>query len=109
MTSILAQAQDLTLSRQVGEVLEKHYPGHAWAVHADTNGGVLLIQNLALHGVWGFQLRLTDVYSDPSLRSVVNAGGELLERYRMRRGKFNEDLWRDAPRDIKGQLVGDNG
>ncbi len=109
MNSILAPAQDLALSKQAGEILERHYPGYLWAVHADTNGGVLLIHNLALHGRWGFQLNLRDVYSDPGLKSVVAAGGELLERYKMKRGKFDADAWRAAPKDIQGQLVGDNG
>lgn len=109
MESFLAGAQDLSLSRRAGEVLEKHYPGYMWAVHADTNGGVLFIHNLALHGKWGFQINLRKAYSDPSLKCVIAAGGELLERYRMKRGKFDSDAWRNAPKDVMGQLVGDNG
>lgn len=105
----IMKSEDVRLSRQIGEVLEKHYPGYMWAVHANTEGGVADIHNLALHGLWGFRLKLSKVMSDPSLKCVVDAGGELLERYNMKRGKFNEDHWRDAPRDVSGQLVGDHG
>ena len=105
--AVHTEAQDMLLSKQIGEALEKHYPGYLWMV--DISGGMVNIHNLALHGQWGFRIKLVDAYHDPGMKKTIAAGGELLERYNMPRGKFNEDKWRGADRDITGQLVGDNG
>ena len=53
--------QDQGLSRRIGEVLEKHYPGHLWAV--DFAGGMVNVHNLSLHGTWGYRVKQTDAFS----------------------------------------------
>ena len=44
---------------------------------------------------------------DNDYKMVVMAGGEILERFRQKRGKFNNTLYNDLNMDAKGQLDGD--
>ncbi len=102
------EAEDLKMSAEVGEKLHKHYPGWAWAVHANTTGGVVDIWNPALDMKYGFRLHISDINSDPLLKCVIKAGGEMLERFKMARGKFSLDEWMAAQRNHRGVLIGDN-
>jgi hypothetical protein len=75
----------MVMARTVAEKLNKHYPGHLWAVVH--RGARLIIKNLYLSGEWGFVIHIPRIYSISSLGSMPSrAGGELLERYRQRRG-----------------------
>jgi hypothetical protein len=38
---------------------------------------------------------------------VVMAGGEILERFRQKRGQFDDTLYHDLSMDSKGKLNGD--
>ena len=44
---------------------------------------------------------------DNDYKAVVNAGGEILERYRQHRGKFNQTKYADLEMDKHGRLNGD--
>ena len=98
-------ASGMLLVKRVAETLHKHYPGHLWAVNIDEEGGVVTVMNLALSGKWGFLLKLRVVQEDPDLKCVMRAGGELLERYRLRRGSYQQGSLLDLKRDYKGDLV----
>lgn len=82
---------DVSLAKRAADMLNKHYPGHLWAVFVDTEttGGILVIRNLAISFNYGCVLHLSTVNNDPDLRCVMRAGGELLERARMKRGWWN--------------------
>lgn len=82
---------DVTLAAQIGEKLNKHYPGHLWAVKVDSerSGGIVTIQNFAVSFKYGYVLKLSRVQSDPDLKCVLLAGGEILERAKMKRGWWN--------------------
>lgn len=80
---------DITLAKRMSEVLQRHYPGHSWGVNVDSAGGVATIKNFRLSGNWGFLLKLRDAASASEYdREVMLAAGELLERYRLSRGRF---------------------
>ena len=91
---------DKEISKAVGEVLYKHYPGYRWAVHCDGHNGVVDVRNLTLSGKWGFRMMLRDM----STQEIVRAGGEILERYRVRRGKLNGEEIADLPRNFAGHI-----
>lgn len=80
---------DVVLAKNAAELLHKHYEGHLWAVYVNSKktGGVMVIKNLMVSGLYGYVLHLTTVYADPTLRCVVKAGGEILERAGLARGK----------------------
>lgn len=81
--------EDFRLAKELSELLDRHYPGHLWAVSADHKNGIVTIQNLRLSGRWGFIVKIANLANDPGRRSVIRAGGELLERYNVARGRFN--------------------
>jgi hypothetical protein len=94
---------DYTLAKNVAEKLEEKYPGWLWAVHV--MDGVVGVKSMRLSGQWGFILHADKIDND--YKSVVNAGGEILERYRQNRGKFNQTKYEDLKMDNKGRLNGD--
>jgi len=98
---IKKEAWLVTLCKNVAETLHKHYPGHAWAVRVyDEHQGVLAIQNLALSGQWGFMMKLDDI--DPDMKFVMRAGGDLLERYNLSRGRLRMDEMADVDYGLTG-------
>jgi len=94
---------DYTTAKNVAEHLEKKYPGWLWAVN--TMDGVVTVKSMILSGNWGFVLHEDKIDND--YRSVTLAGGEILERYKQHRGKFNTDMYAELNMDSKGQLDGD--
>ena len=86
---------DIALVTRALTVLTDHYPGYTWRVgiHDEPLGGVMYILNMdvcaAVFGnkPYGYVLKLTRVYSDPVLRCVLMAGGEILERARLARSR----------------------
>ena len=94
---------DYTLAKNVAEKLEEKYPGWLWAVHV--MDGVVGVKSMRLSGQWGFVLHADKIDND--YKAVVNAGGEILERYRQHRGKFNQTKYEDLEMDNRGRLNGD--
>ena len=94
---------DYTLAKNVAEHLEKKYPGWLWAVHV--MDGVVGVKSMRLSGNWGFILHEDKI--DKNYKVVTNAGGEILERFRQQRGRFNNTLYNDLKMDDKGKLNGE--
>ena len=106
--SATREAADLALAKRLGEELEKRYPGHLWAVNVDSEQGVASVLNLRLSGRWGFMLKLRDLtYQDEIAREAMQAGGELLERYRLSRGRFKAAEYEILPTTPTGVLLVD--
>ena len=101
-------AADQAIARQVAETLDKHYPGHAWAVQASVEQGIVTVRNLNLSGEMGFILHMDDMHHDPDMKLTVRAGGELLERYRVRRGEFRAADLDGRKVDLRGNLEYDD-
>jgi len=96
-------SSDYTRAKNVAEHLEKKYPGWLWAVNA--MDGVVTVKSMLISGNWGFVLHEDKIDND--YKAVTLAGGEILERYRQHRGKFNTDRYAELNMDSKGQLDGD--
>jgi len=94
---------DFTLAKNIGEHLTKKYPGHLWKVVV--NQGVVFIHNLMLSGNWGFTIKQEHIDND--YIAITKAGGELLERYRISRGRLKEQEVLDMPRDFAARPIGD--
>jgi len=88
LTSEAINGLDMSACMRAGEMLERHYPGWAWAVNI--SGGVMNVHSLKLSGTWGFRIKLKNL--DPEYHKVLLAGGEVLERYGKRRGRYNMDI-----------------
>lgn len=81
------QAFDEWAAKQVMNTLEQHYPGHCFRVIHDSYQGVCLISIPVLMGVNKFMAVNLKTHSMDSRRAVI-AGGEILERYGLLRGRF---------------------
>lgn len=83
---------DEILAKRAADLLNKHYPGHLWAVNvnSESTGGVMVIKNYRISYRYGFTLHLNKL--DTELKKVVRAGGEFLERAHMRRGMARGNL-----------------
>lgn len=74
-------------ARQVMKQLEADYPGHLWRVVHDSHQGMAYISIPILMGINHFMAVNLKTHALDSTR-VRNAGGEILERYGLRRGRF---------------------
>lgn len=93
-------ACDEVLAKNVADTLNKHYPGHLWAVRIENS--VVHVFNLALSGRWGFVLHKAKI--DPEMKVVMRAGGEILERYRVSRGRMRPDEYSALKTDAIGNF-----
>jgi hypothetical protein len=101
-----------TLARNLIGTLEAHYPAFQgyWRIGVNEAGGTIEVTNLMLSGRWGFLMHIAKI--DPEGRKVVRAAGELLERYRISRGRttnVNLDNLITGRRDARGELIPDHG
>lgn len=101
-------ANDMLTAKSMAEALHQAYPGHLWAVTCDGKTGMADIRNLGLSGSWGFRLKLKHIYSASEFkRDVLRGGGELLERYRLSRGRLDIDQLSSLSTDFAGRLKAD--
>ena len=97
-------ADDLALAKRITDKLEKEYPGYLWGVLFNEEGGVVQIVNesvqhpLRTNELYAFTLYLKRFDTDPDMKCVVRAGGEILERARLDR-RFNRG---ETPTRIDG-------
>lgn len=85
-----AETLDMGMAKEIAETLHAHYPGHLWAVNVKS--GVAIIKDLCVSSLYGYVLKYADIVSDAGTRkkSVINAGGEILERAGLNRGQRTE-------------------
>lgn len=86
------QEGDIRLASEAIAILEYHYPGWPWHVHAQIDQGIIDVRNADLHHQWGYRVRLGEA-DTPELwaRAIRSAGGELLERFGIPRGPRTEE------------------
>lgn len=100
---------DIAMAKDVADALNAHYPGHYWAVNCRGEQGIMTIHNLMLSGEWGYRLLLDNSYSASDLRKrAIMAGGEILERYKVARGRINQDHMAGMATDFAGRVIGDH-
>ena len=93
---------DMSQAKRIAEILDKHYPGYGWAVTANAKSNIASVMALRLSGTWGFYVHLDKI--DVSGQKIVNLGGELLERYKVKRGEIDRDQVRNLSRDVAGNF-----
>lgn len=98
---------ELNLAKQMAEALHQHYPGHLWGVCVNERAGMADIRNLALSGQYGYRLKLADQSTASDWKDMtVRAGGEILERFNVARGKATDAL-NILPVDLAGRPLFD--
>lgn len=99
-------ANDQLMAKTMADALTSHYPyPHLWAVSADSETGLCIIRNLLLSGSMGYILKIPDIFSASAFKAdVIRAGGEILERYHMTRGRFDEQQYMNLKTNHAGDL-----
>lgn len=90
--------RETEMSKAVYEVLLGQYPGHVWEVTCDwRQGGVQIRLGVLMTGSHCYWVRFNDVTGPTELRKrVIEAGGNLLERFRMPRSTFDLSRFLEA-------------
>jgi hypothetical protein len=84
---------ELATARAVRRILDTAYPGHDWEVLADSAQGYVAFRIPALMGLnYAYLVKRRDLTPE----AVLKGGGELLERYRLPRGRFDLDRFLEA-------------
>ena len=84
---------DLAAARAVRRILDAAYPGHDWEVVADCGQGYVAFRIPVLMGTnFAYLVKGRDL----TPAAVLKGGGELLERYRLPRGRFDLDRFLEA-------------
>ncbi len=88
-------ASMVILCKLIADVLDHHYPDWLWVVRPDAEGGIVAISSLRLSGTWCYTWRLRDLSETASVakKQIIRGGGEYLERFGCKRGKYNYDDW----------------
>lgn len=87
------ELSDAMLACDLSKVLADQYPGYQWLLCVNSEGKVIDIKNLEVSGTWGYRILRPDLMAHDELRhAVVIAGGEILERAGLRRGKIDQDV-----------------
>jgi hypothetical protein len=89
------KASDLAACAQAMRTLEKHYPGHCFRVIHDSKQGICLMSIPILMGINNYMAVNLKTHALDDSR-VMKAGGEILERYGLKRGGFELTPFLDA-------------
>lgn len=104
LENIGLSANEILLMKRAADLLEKHYPGHAWLV--GINQGCMDIKPMSADtGRMVYTVKHLDSYSASDLdKQVLNAGGAWLEVLRQRRGAVDHDAIALLPTDRAGHV-----
>lgn len=104
LTAVQKSLKENEIMSSVGRELEKLYPDWQWYVDCKLESGVVSVRNISLDGEYGFYIPLTKLLNDTENRIIMQAGGEILERYFQDAGKRTDY---DIKRDFTGSAIGD--
>lgn len=103
-------AQDQAVCVKVGELLARFYPGVEFMVGVDHVAGTVAIDIMCDKPLglerYGYLLHLSSLMGPDGARKVRNAGGELMERFGIRRDRIDAE-WRLGARE-HGLIVDGN-
>lgn len=101
---------DLALTKAIADALQIHYPGHPWLVEVDSAQGVAFLSIPVLMGAQNrYVIHLDALKSDPTMKCVMRGAGEILERYRIHRGKFSDSDFLTALDKVPKWVRGNKG
>lgn len=85
------RAADILLTRRVAAVVQRDFPGHAWLIEVSHKQGVVMISIPLFMGRHKWVIHIASLKTDPMMKTVMRACGEILERYRIPRQAFSLD------------------
>lgn len=85
------------LAREIMRLLTEFYPGYFWTVTADIEQGVATIAIPTLMGRFSYILHADKIANaNDMVAAIKKGGGEILERFRLHRGRMNPAEYHDA-------------
>lgn len=93
------------MCKSIGKVLQKHYPNRVWFVDLSLSGGVAKIMCPSISNMHGFVIHIHNKTNDQIEKAVINAGGQILEMFKLSRergAKGGEEL---ILRDVRGEAL----
>ncbi len=87
---------DAQLAMTIGNEFVRQYPGRGWQVEADIRNGIVKVYNTHISGKFGWIWKTADINLGRIAFDVRKIGGEMLERSKMSRGKFNDEQVAEA-------------
>lgn len=101
-------ANDMILAKEIADTLHDHYNGHLWGVQVSGVTGMADIFLISVSGNMGYRLKLKHIFSASDFKKdVIRAGGEILERFRLRRGRFDEAEFLQLKTNFAGDYLFD--
>lgn len=97
----LLRAYEEGLAKKIFEKLWAHYPMYDWKVRVDAHpkiGMVSIKLPRIHHSALGWNFPIDKLATDPNMDIVKLAGGELLERFKLSRGRANKAEYVDQIR-----------
>ncbi len=84
-------AREAGMAKRICELLNFYYPGHVWECTVDErHGGAQLRIAVLMTGPQCFFIRFDDIATEADFKARIrNAGGELLERFKIPRSTFD--------------------
>lgn len=101
-----ASAMLINLVKEAGDRLEYHYGGWGWIIIPDEHGGIVDICADRISSRLVYTLHIPTLENDPTLKCVVRAGGEYLERFGFRRIRYSYEEWKRREQHL-GQFIPD--
>lgn len=88
---------DVALTARIAAVLERHYPSHPWMVEVShAKGCAFLSLPIVMKRNMKYVLHIDALKSDPTLKAVMRAAGEILERHNIPRAGFDLTAFMEA-------------
>lgn len=92
---------DWQLGQLICVLLNKHYPGWPWTVDPNHGQGIVSLRCGVLTGYAGYVVKLAELSTPEDWRkAIVNAAGEILERFGCARGPMTFDQLAGAKKDV---------
>jgi len=94
-------AADFALTRRIAEVIERHYFGQPFSVKVSHEQGVVMIQIAPLMGSTNWWcVHIADLNTDPTMKAIVRACGDILERYNIPRCAYDREAFIAAAESV---------
>jgi hypothetical protein len=91
-TSKMPTPDEVNMASRAAATLDSHYKGYKWQVAL--RDGIAIVRNQALSPDHGYFINLSQ---EPDFeRAVMRAGGEILERSKIARNRFDLSAYADA-------------
>ena len=107
---VVINSLDVSMSKDITEMLMYEYPGYSWGVRVDGAQGVAHIYCLNVSGETGYLCHLSAIYSASQWKdSVLDHAGSILERFNLSRVTASQAEIAALKTDFAGRVLGAHG